>query len=150
MSGYADQQLACRLINKALTGPAAKRRRHVSAEAVEQAWEALEACWEEFEALQHVPFGQTPYATEDEVIRFSDGWKIFLFEAQNVILKSLEQRLADLTGEGSAARAHILDSGVDPSAAAINISRLIEISRSKCEVKTRQIFDIVRRHVGSR
>jgi len=39
---------------------------------------------------------------------------------------------------------------VDPSAEAMNIGRLLEIAKSKCEVKTRQILEIVRLHVGTR
>jgi len=143
-------QLACRLVHKALTGTAAKRRQHVNPEAVKKAWEALEACWEEFDSFRHIPISQTPYASEDEVLRFSDGWKIFLFEAQNVILKSLEQRLVNLTGKEGAVTAHIVDQGVDLSIEALNIKHLIEIARRKCEVQTRQIVDIVTRHVGSR
>jgi hypothetical protein len=45
-------KLACRLINRALTGPSAKRRRKVDADALNEAWEALEGCWEEFESLR--------------------------------------------------------------------------------------------------
>jgi len=144
-------QLACRMINKALTGPAAKRRRHVDTGAVKAAWEALESCWEEFDSLRSLSPVQT-YSSQDEIIRFADGWKIFLFEAQNVIRKSLEQRLAKLTTvAGSGEVAFIVDSNsVDPSAEAMNISRLLEIAQSKCEVKTRQILEIVRLHVGTR
>lgn len=101
--------------------------------------------------MRHIDIAHTPYASEDEVIRFSDGWKIFLFEAQNVILKSLEERLGKLTNNnGSNASAYILDHGIDATAEVMNIGRLIEIARSKCEVQTRLIFDIVKRHVGSR
>ena len=139
------------MINKALTGPAAKRRRHVDGNLVKAAWEALESCWEEFDSLRSLSPVQ-PYSSDDEIIRFADGWKIFLFEAQNVIRKSLEDRLAKLTtAAGSGSAAYIVDSdSVDPSAEAMNIGRLLEIAKSKCEVKTRQILEIVRLHVGTR
>jgi hypothetical protein len=32
----------------------------------------------------------------------------------------------------------------------VHLQHLLEISRSKCEVQTRQIMEIVKRHVGSR
>jgi hypothetical protein len=102
----------------------------VEAGAVKQAWEALESCWEEFESLRHVSTSYTPYASEDEVIRFSDGWKIFLFEAQNVILTSLEERLSKLTNNNGSRSAYIVDQGIDPTSEAINIRHLIEIARS--------------------
>lgn len=144
-----DDQLACRLINKALTGPSAKRRQHVDPEAVKAAWEALEACWEEFDSLR-VMSPVESYSTVDEIIRFADGWKIFLFEAQNVIRKSLEERLSKLTTVDTQLSAYIVDPQTDPSTEAVNIQHLLDIARDKCEVKTRQIIEIVRSHVGTR
>ena len=61
-------QLACRLINRALTGPVAKRRNAVNAAHVKEAWEALEGCWEEFESIRNTSPGQ--YASVDEVTRY--------------------------------------------------------------------------------
>jgi hypothetical protein len=60
-------QLACRLINRALTGPVAKRRNAVNATHVKEAWEALEGCWEEFESIRDTSPGQ--YASNDEIVR---------------------------------------------------------------------------------
>lgn len=60
-------QLACRLINRALTGPTAKRRDAVNAEHVKEAWEALEGCWEEFESIRNIAPGQ--YSSQDEIVR---------------------------------------------------------------------------------
>lgn len=137
------------MINKALTGPSAKRRQHVDPNLVKGAWEALESCWEEFDSLKLSSPVQA-YSTPDEVIRFSDGWKIFLFEAQNVIRKSLEDRLAKLTSFGGASGAYIVDPQISLSNEAVNLQHLLDIARSKCEVKTRQILEIVRMHVGTR
>lgn len=67
-SCLADAQLACRLINRALTGPVAKRRNAVNAAHVKEAWEALEGCWEEFESIRDMSPGQ--YASGDEIIRY--------------------------------------------------------------------------------
>jgi hypothetical protein len=79
--------------------------------------------------------------------RFADGWKIFLFEAQNIIRKNLEERLSSATGS-----ALITDhtSPDAPHSQIVHLQHLLEISRSKCEVQTRQIMEIVKRHVGSR
>lgn len=65
-------QMACRLINKTLTGAAARRRRNVDSQAVKQAWEALERCWEDFEALGQISPG--PFRTSEEVVRIAQGW----------------------------------------------------------------------------
>lgn len=66
--------LACRLINRALTGPSARRSKVVNGNWVKEAWEALERSWEEFEALKYAPEATTVYSTMDDVIRFADGW----------------------------------------------------------------------------
>ena len=83
---------------------------------------------------------------------FADGWKIFLFEAQNVIRTNLEQRYNNLQIQRGTA--HISDANLSqhssPGADLMNIAHLVDIARSKCEVKTRQIMDIVRAHVGTR
>ena len=68
VASQIDGQLACRLINKALTGPAARRRRVVNGESVKNAWEALERCWEEFETLRYAN-DSSGYSSPDEVIR---------------------------------------------------------------------------------
>ncbi|OCF36737.1 hypothetical protein I316_01333 [Kwoniella heveanensis BCC8398] len=144
--------LACRKINKALTGPAAKRRTGVNAELVKEAWEALERCWEDFDQLKYNAASGPSYAQGDEVIRFADGWKIFLFEAQNVIRTNLEDRLAKLSAAQTSA--FITDSNPSTPEAMHNdlvgVQHLLDIAKSKCEVKTRQIMEIVRHHVGTR
>ncbi|RXK40132.1 hypothetical protein M231_02589 [Tremella mesenterica] len=135
--------MACRLINKALTGQVARRKADVNAALVKEAWEALEKCWEEFDALRHEPPGS--YTSADEVIRFSDGWKIFLFEAQNVIRTSLEKRLEGIVSQTGA---YISDPD-STNGEVTNLRHLLDISKSKCEVQTRQTMDIIKRHVGT-
>jgi hypothetical protein len=68
-SDTALPQLACRLINKALTGPSAKRRQFVNPDLVKNAWEALERCWEEFESLRYSSPSHA-YALSDDVLRY--------------------------------------------------------------------------------
>ncbi|KAK8864304.1 hypothetical protein IAR55_001551 [Kwoniella newhampshirensis] len=143
--------LACRKINKALTGPAARRRTTVNPDLVKQAWEALEKCWEEFEDVKNEgPVG--PYTQGDEITRFADGWKIFLFEAQNVIRSNLEDRISRLSAAQTSA--HITDSTSSSPGSMhgdlLTVQHLLEIAKGKCEVQTRQIMAIVRRQVGSR
>ncbi|WVW83759.1 hypothetical protein I302_105780 [Kwoniella bestiolae CBS 10118] len=145
--------LACRKINKALTGPAAKRRTAVNGDLVKQAWEALERCWEDFDQLKYEASSSGPsFAQGDEVIRFADGWKIFLFEAQNVIRNNLEDRISKLAQAQTTA--FITESNPSTPEAMhndlVNAQHLLDISKSKCEVQTRQIMEIVRRHVGTR
>ncbi|WRT66252.1 uncharacterized protein IL334_003205 [Kwoniella shivajii] len=143
--------LACRKINKALTGPAAKRRTAVNGDLVKQAWEALERCWEDFDQLKYEA-SKPAFAQGDEVIRFADGWKIFLFEAQNVIRKNLEDRIEKLSKAQTTA--FITESNPSTPEAMHNdllhAQHLLDISKDKCEVQTRQIMEIVRRHVGTR
>ncbi|WWC89458.1 uncharacterized protein L201_004382 [Kwoniella dendrophila CBS 6074] len=145
--------LACRKVNKALTGPAAKRRTAVNATLVKQAWEALESCWEDFDQLKYEATASSPaYAQREEVIRFADGWKIFLFEAQNVIRTNLENRITKLAQAETTA--FITESNPSTPEAMhndlVNAQHLLDIAKSKCEVQTRQIMEIVRRHVGTR
>jgi hypothetical protein len=66
--------LACRLINRALSGPSARRSRTVNGNWVKEAWEALERSWEEFEALKLAPEATVVYTSMDDVVRFADGW----------------------------------------------------------------------------
>ncbi|KIR40696.1 hypothetical protein I313_03352 [Cryptococcus deuterogattii Ram5] len=167
--------LACRKINKALTGPKAKRRITVNVDLVKQAWEALESCWEELNDLLKVGPDQkyilgeevarqvhrisgSVYFRTDFNVRFADGWKIFLFEAQNVIYNNLEARRQKLSDTAAQVTARITES-VSPSSAnspeamhadLIAISHLLDIAKSKCEVKTRQIVDLVKMYVGTR
>ncbi|OXM82077.1 hypothetical protein C364_00184 [Cryptococcus neoformans Bt63] len=149
--------LACRKINKALTGPKAKRRTAVNVDLVKQAWEALERCWEEFDELLKVGPNHK-YILGEEVARFADGWKIFLFEAQNVIYNNLEARRQKLSDTGVQFTARITES-TSPSTAnspevthadVVAIDHLLDIAKSKCEVKTRQIVDLVKMYVGTR
>nr|XP_018263170.1 uncharacterized protein I303_04663 [Kwoniella dejecticola CBS 10117]OBR85328.1 hypothetical protein I303_04663 [Kwoniella dejecticola CBS 10117] len=147
--------LACRKINKALTGPAAKRRTAVNGDLVKQAWEALEKCWEEFDQLKSEASSSGPtFAQGDEVIRFADGWKIFLFEAQNVIRNNLEERINKLSQAQAQITAYITESNPSTPEAMhndlIHAQHLLDIAKSKCEVKTRQIMEIIRTHVGTR
>ena len=77
--------------------------------------------------------------------------KIFLFEAQNVIRTALEDRLAQRTA--ARATAYIADPRTEPDHAGAELSKLqhlLDIARGKCEVKTRQIMEIVKLHVGTR
>jgi hypothetical protein len=67
-----------------------------------------------------------------------------------VIRKSLEERLTKLTTAGGTPSAYIVDQQLSPSAEVVNLRHLLDIARSKCEVKTRQIIEIVREHVGTR
>lgn len=91
-------------------------------------------------------------------VRFADGWKIFLFEAQNVIYNNLEARRQKLSDTAAQVTARITES-VSPSSAnspgaihadLISIGHLLDIAKSKCEVKTRQIVDLVKTYVGTR
>ncbi|WWC70299.1 uncharacterized protein I206_104249 [Kwoniella pini CBS 10737] len=147
--------LACRKINKALTGPSAKRRTAVNGDLVKQAWEALERCWEEFDRLKSEASNTGPsFAQGEEAIRFADGWKIFLFEAQNVIRNNLEDRVNKLSEAQAQITAYITESNPSTPEALHNdlvqLQHLLDIAKSKCEVKTRQIMEIVRTHVGTR
>ncbi|ORY32498.1 hypothetical protein BCR39DRAFT_522503 [Naematelia encephala] len=137
--------LACRLVNKALTGPSAKRRRNVSAASVHEAWEALERCWEEFDSFKYD--STSAYRLSDELIRFSDGWKIFLFEAQNIIRTNLEGRLARAIESQTSA---FINNDTTTPDDIVGLQHLLDIAQSKCEVKTRQIVELVKRHVGTR
>ena len=66
-----EDQLACRVINKALTGPSAKRRLEVDGTAVNEAWEALERCWEEFDSLKYdSPNALGAYRSPEDIIRY--------------------------------------------------------------------------------
>ena len=141
--------LACRLINRALTGPSARRKPQVNARHVKEAWEALERSWEEFEALKSEPLSEQIYKTSEDVVRFADGWKIFLFEAQSVISRVLNERL-ELALQRLAGL-QITDGALpDEDAEVVQLRHLVDIAKSKCEVKTKQILGMVRRHVGSR
>lgn len=66
-------------------------------------------------------------------------------EAQKVIPTDLEERLAKLATSQSSAysRPEALQAEL------VNIQHLLEISRGKCEVQTRQTIDI-KQHVGTR
>ena len=141
--------LACRLINRALTGPSAKRKQQVNAEHVKEAWEALERSWEEFEALKAEPASGQIYKSFEDVVRFADGWKIFLFEAQSVIRQKLVERFEIALQRHAGSQVEDANSS-DEDAEVVKLRHLVDIAKSKCEVKTRQILAIVRRHVGSR
>nr|ODN88362.1 hypothetical protein L203_02975 [Cryptococcus depauperatus CBS 7841] len=150
--------LACRKINKALTGPAARRRTAIDADLVKDAWEALEKCWEDFDELLSSILVDKPSAIYgDEISRFADGWKIFLFEAQNVIRNNLEARFNRLSNNPTRI-ARITESNSSPSTGSpqimqddlFTVCRLLEISKSKVEVKTKQIVELVKKHVGTR
>jgi hypothetical protein len=93
-----------------------------------------------------------------ELTLFNTAWeadvqKIFLFEAQNVIRSNLDERLAKLTN--TQITASISDPDAMPQQEALdsqilNVMHLLEIAKSKCDVQTRQIMQIVRTHLGTR
>ncbi|WVQ72607.1 hypothetical protein IAR50_002165 [Cryptococcus sp. DSM 104548] len=150
--------LACRKINKALTGTAARRKTAVNGELLKQAWEALETSWEEFDQL--LASGGGEHMLSEEVTRFADGWKIFLFEAQNVIYNNLEDRRQKLSNTSATLTARISPSSPSASSSSpeeertnaallTNVTHLLDIARSKCELKTRQILGLVRKYVGT-
>lgn len=141
--------LACRLIHRALTGPAARRKAHVNPEHLKEAWEALERSWEEFEALKNEPASGQIYKSSEDVVRFADGWKIFLFEAQSVIRRVLGERL-ELALQRHAGSQIVDGSTPEENVELVKLRHLVDIAKSKCEVKVRQILTMVRRHVGTR
>jgi hypothetical protein len=78
--------------------------------------------------------------------------KIFIFEAQNVIRTNLEARLVKLVSSRASARIsdpygqtgqHDFDSKIR------DLEHLLDVAKNKCEEKTRQILQIVRKHVGT-
>ena len=163
--------MACRLVNKILTGPTAKRRRQVDPHGLKQAWEALERCWEEFETLKSETIS-TPYTDSEEAVRFCDGWvsmpnfhdglsaegiampqKIFLFEAQNVMRKELEDRLADAMkpeAQPESASSSALAADNPAGMEVANLRHLLDIARAKCEAQTKLVLMIVKAHAGTR
>ncbi|KAL7421552.1 hypothetical protein Q5752_003321 [Cryptotrichosporon argae] len=141
--------LACRLIHKALTGPRARRRDKVAPEELNDAWEALENVMEEFESVKYLGARDTPaYHQTDELIRFAEGWKIFTFEAQNVVRTTLEERLAKLEQDTGA----FVSDPNSPDARLgerTTLAHLVDIARAKCDAQTRMVVDIVRARVGT-
>ncbi|KAG7531622.1 hypothetical protein FFLO_04206 [Filobasidium floriforme] len=143
--------VACRLIHKALTGPKARKRERVDKRLMNDAWEALESCWEEFEAIRAEPPGT--FLQKDDIIRFADGWRIFMFEAHNVIRESLEHRCAHLVPRPEGAFLTELSLSAEETDPRIQIHREIkhlhDIARAKCEQLTRLIVDIVKMHINT-
>lgn len=77
-----------------------------------------------------------------------------MFEAQNVIRNNLNDRLTKLTNAQS--NAYISDhtnpatQNAKLDSQILTVMHLLEIAKSKCEFKTRQIMSIVRQHAGTR
>ena len=69
-----------------------------------------------------------------------------MFEAQNIIRTTLEKRLEGLSSQPKAYISDVENTHPEHD----NVRRLLDIANSKCEVQTRLIMDIVRRHVGTR
>lgn len=69
-----------------------------------------------------------------------------------MIRKSLEERLVKSTSSshGNSSGAYIVDQQIDVSPDVVTLRHLLDIAKSKCEVMTRQILEIVRTHVGTR
>ncbi|KAL1413541.1 hypothetical protein Q8F55_001315 [Vanrija albida] len=144
--------LACRMIHGALTGPKARRTEKVNGNEIRQIWEALEQSWEEFESLKHES-ANAPFRQTDEVVYFSDAWKVYLFEAQHVIRKQLEERLERL--ESKPTGAFLTDANsrsTSPVASEseteiLTLRHLLDIARHKCDDKVRNIVDSLRGHI---
>ncbi|KIJ44214.1 hypothetical protein M422DRAFT_30390 [Sphaerobolus stellatus SS14] len=137
---------ACRRINSVLTGPKARDRQNIDERGLKDAWEAIERSWEEFESLRQL--GLLGILTVEDANRFVDGWKIFIFEAHNVIRELLKQRLRALkTGEGAIGPSVIdLETRIE----SINtISRLHAIAEAKCRDVVQHVLTMIRRHVGT-
>ncbi|TXT15729.1 hypothetical protein VHUM_00232 [Vanrija humicola] len=146
--------LACRMIHGALTGPKARRNEKVNGNEIRQIWEALEQSWEEFESLKHES-ANAPFRQTDEVVYFSDAWKVYLFEAQHVIRKQLEERLealetkprgAFLTDANSRSASPVAS---ESETEILNLRHLLDIARHKCDEKVRNIVDSLRLHISS-
>ena len=67
-----------------------------------------------------------------------------------MIRQCLEDRLAKAESEPDNVAAYIMDPQTDVPEQVVNLRHLLEIARDKCEVKTRQILEIVNLHVGTR
>ena len=117
-------------------------------DAVKRAWEALGSCSEEFDGVRHMSPSHG-YATADEMMRFADGWRIFIFEAHVVIEKALRERLEKLDPSGTAS-AFIVEPQTESALEARNVRHLLDIARSKCETESWQAVETVRRHVNTR
>lgn len=143
--------MACRLIHKALTGPKARRREQVSKSAMYTAWEALEQCWLEFDAIALAE--PNPPLQREDIVRFSDGWKIFMFEAHNICREMLAHRLEHHITlpkpESFLSDLSMRDTQSESSANRKVIEQLHEIAKAKCKDLTGQILEIIRKHVGS-
>lgn len=130
-------------------------------------WESLEQSWDEFENLKSEP-GATPFRERDEVIRYADGWvsslsachlltsqKISLFEAQNIIRKHLKDRLDRLQTKSSSMGSDDANSqppsplSSDLSSDIAQLGHLLELARTRCEIKINQVTAIIRRHLGA-
>ncbi|KAJ9108955.1 hypothetical protein QFC21_000277 [Naganishia friedmannii] len=143
--------IACRLVHKALTGTKARRSERVDRQLLSDAWEALEESWIEFESIKS--FSPGPLTRQDDVVRFADGWKIFMFEAHNVIRESLEHR-AHILIENRAS-AQLMDLSIAQTQPhsrdqnILEIQHLRSIARAKCDHILREIVGIVKRHVNT-
>ncbi|KAJ9105907.1 hypothetical protein QFC20_004144 [Naganishia adeliensis] len=141
--------IACRLVHKALTGARARRSETVDRERLNEAWEALEESWVEFDDIKRFSPGHIP---DENRIRFADGWKIFMFEAHNVIRESLEHRLQSLQSKAREA-AQFEDLSMDnrtrnaETQALFEIRNLRDIAWAKCDHLVKEIASVIKQHL---
>ncbi|BEI87789.1 uncharacterized protein CcaverHIS019_0105070 [Cutaneotrichosporon cavernicola] len=143
--------LACRRIHAVLSGAKARKRDLPDVEQLHSIWESLDQSWEEFDNLKNEP-SATPYREHDEVASFADGWKMSVFEAQNAILRQLEERLERLQAKST----RIDSSSLPPSPRSNDLvtdlnqlRHLHELARTRCEIKMSRVMDIIRGHLGA-
>ncbi|KDQ16343.1 hypothetical protein BOTBODRAFT_54128 [Botryobasidium botryosum FD-172 SS1] len=138
---------ACRLINSALTGPKAQMREFINEPKLREAWEALEKCWEEFDGLLQLPQGGI---VPEDSERFVNGWKVFIFECQNVIRDKLKERLEKQQAHHRSAFLDDPESEPERRISRINDTiRLHAIAEDKCHKLSKVVISIIRQHLGT-
>ncbi|KAL7409829.1 hypothetical protein BDY24DRAFT_401974 [Mrakia frigida] len=145
---------ACRLIHQALTGPKARRKDRVDSGLLKQAWESLESCWEEFHHFRSEggEGDELGSLKTRDMVRFCDGWQIFMYECHSVIREALADRVTNLLETVNAPRLQSMDSDTSSISAAnlLEAQRLHAIAESKCYNLARLVVIIVKRNLGTR
>ncbi|CDZ96900.1 hypothetical protein [Phaffia rhodozyma] len=141
--------LACRKIHSALTGPKARRKRDVDMGQMKQAWEVLEACSEEFDSLL-ADGVMLPNLRREDLERYCDGWKIFMFECHSVVREALLDRMRILEdSQGRVIDVSDPQAHINQAECLKNIQRIHMIAEQKCSTLARTIVMIAKRHLGT-
>ncbi|VDC05983.1 unnamed protein product [Peniophora sp. CBMAI 1063] len=125
---------ACRCIHSRIASPRLRLGSSLDDAGVRAAWELLDKSWLDLDQLRSQSRPSIPFVHDEDIARYCDGWKIFIFECHSVIHEAIKQRGLVHSSSGSL-------NG--------DSSSLFETSLVRCHTLSRKVVAVVQQQLHS-